>query len=205
MTRLRNSKYRILFWWIPLFLITGLAVLYSYSITIFSISYFDTFVVLNLKNEPVKVGESELLLFDSMIFEGQTKQSILIQDKTYTVENSAEASIIDFKVVSEDKYCFFTARVTDYYLINSDPELLQILTPEDNFLTLDVNWNTNDYLIPGLYGYNPLGKVFDKKEIIGIYPVKCEETTQQEKMLNLIKLYRYMVPEDQREVLKRIS
>ena len=158
-----------------------------------------------MKNETVKVGESELLLFDSMIFEGQTKQSIQIEDQTFTVENSEEASIIDFKVLSADKYCFFTARVSDYYLTNRDPELLQVYSSEDNFLSLDVNWNINEYLIPGLYGYNPLGKIFDKQDIVGIYPVKCEETSQKEKMIELIKLYRYMVPEDQREVINRLS
>ncbi len=205
MIKLRSPKYRILFWWLPLFLITGLVVLYSYSITIFRISYFDTFVVFNLENAPIDVNGNSLELYDSLIVEGTEKQEVKVGSETFSVENKPEESNISIKIVSNDKYCFFTSRITDYYLNEGSPEILQSYNVENNLITLPVNWNKNEYLLPGLYNVDSAQGLFDTKELIGIYPAKCAEIGDQQKLRDLVEIYRYLVPEDQRAVIDRIS
>lgn len=198
-------KKTVLFWWIPILIIIAIFVMYSFSRTIFQIENMHTLVVYNLKNEEVTANDSTLLLYDSVEFTGKPITKVTVEDEDFIIDSVSGKSLIDIKVVSDTKYCFFTADVTDYYLVLGEPKIIDIYKVEDNYLSLEANVSKNTYLYPGKYNLELEGVTFIDKELIGIYPVDCSQINDTALLKELVETYRFIVPELERSIIDRVS
>jgi hypothetical protein len=197
-------KKTVLFWWIPIFIIVGSFVMYAYSQTLFTIQHSHTLTVFNLKNSEVIVNGESLLLYDSKTFDANPISRVTVGQENFNIETKKNISYLDIKVVSDTPHCFFTAEVSDYYQGIGEPKITKVITEDDNYLSLEINPNKYEYLVPGEYTLDTDSEKIEK-ELVGVYPIDCGQKGDEEAMKDLVKVYRFLDPERERELIDRVS
>lgn len=167
------------------------------------------FVVLNLKEQELKVNGTQMNIFNVYVGETNVPKKYVVSDiegkelysKTLPEIDSPKLTLF---INSEEQYCFFSAEVTSFYY---DTEMAEntigqysILSEQANSsIEVKFDLSNNYYIFPGKYSAIDLPQSLVDKKLVGIYPISCEKVNDSAEQIKTVLFYKYFNPAEQQE------
>jgi hypothetical protein len=206
----------ILFLWGIIFLVVLSIVLIQIKYSIGDLDFSTTVSIFNLSDNKLKetLGNDSrnLDLYDSIYLKSSSSLQLKLQTSTESLlsqefsHRSDSSNLIIYIYSQKDEYCIFSADVTSiYYNTLDNYNDIQNISPTIKdpvkLFSTSIDWNKNEYVFPGRYSQTQLPKVLRDKRVIGYYPIKCSNLSDETKVKETVLLYKNFDPIMQRQKL----
>jgi hypothetical protein len=181
-----------------------------------SLPYQRNFSIINLRNEKIIVESDDNLVelehFDILNLEEEIRsdpQKYIIRNTDgnfygeFEIKRDVSANTLEIIPVTEQKFCYFQADVSDIYYQNDISSLRGIKLISDG-AELERYTRVLDsdviYVYPGKSLKDELPQYIDStQKVIGIYPIECSKGADQNALLETVLFYKNYNAEEQRE------